>query len=85
MEATMTVRSKRRSRAAIRELVRRFQDEGLKPGTECPISGQWAELNANAPRAPQVEITAVQGKPLPATSRRGCRWVLVDATVHKAG
>lgn len=78
----MTVRSRRRSRAAVRELVRQLQEEGLKPGELCPISGQWAEQYAR--HVASVEITAVQGKPLPATSRRGGRWVLVDATKHKA-
>ena len=78
----MTVRSKRRSRAAIGELVRQLQNEGLKPGTECPISGQGAEKFGENMGA--LEITAVKGKPLPATSRRGARWVLVDATAHKA-
>lgn len=75
----MTIRSKRRSRAAIRELVRQLMETGLKPGQECPISGQWAETGA----AGGLEITAVKGKPLPATKRRGGRWVLVDATAHK--
>lgn len=77
----MTVRSRRRSRAAIRELVRQLQDEGLKPGELCPISGQWAEIGQNMGL---LEITAVKGKPLPASHRRGARWVLVDATKHKA-
>jgi hypothetical protein len=77
----MTIRSKRRSRAAIRDLVHQLMETGLKPGQECPISGQWAEQFGQTMGV--IEITAVKGKPLPATSRRGARWVLVDATAHK--
>jgi ribosomal silencing factor RsfS len=74
----MTVRSKRRSRAAVRELVRDLMETGLKPGQECPVSGQWA----NSARLDE-QITEVKGKTFPPIKPRGARWVLVDATHHK--
>ncbi len=49
----------------------------IKPGTPAPKSGQYRPAGGGS------EVTAVQGKPLPPTSKPGGGWKLVDATKHK--
>ena len=48
-----------------------------KPGTPAPSSGQYKQPGS------KTEITAIQGKPLPPTSKPGGSWLLVDKTKHK--
>ena len=54
----------------------------LKPGVTTPTSGQYAVVG---PRGGKLgtEVTSVQGKPLPPTSKPGQGYVLVDQTQHK--
>ncbi len=54
----------------------------LKPGVTTPTSGQYAVVG---PRGGMLgaEVTSVQGKPLPPTSKPGQGYVLVDPTKHK--
>lgn len=51
--------------------------KGIKPGTPAPDSGQYRPTGGGS------EITAVQGKPLPPSSKPGGSWQLVDKTKHK--
>ncbi len=48
----------------------------LKPGTPAPKSGQ-----AKIPGS-KVEVTVVQGKPMPPTPKPGQGYVIVDPTKH---
>lgn len=59
-----------------------MNNEILKPGTECPVSGQYLEVG---PRGGSQgnEITSVEGKKLPPTSKSGNGFLLVDPTNHK--
>jgi hypothetical protein len=54
----------------------------LKPGVATPQSGQYAVVG---PRGGKLgtEVTSIQGKPLPPTTKPGQGYVLVDATQHK--
>lgn len=52
--------------------------KGNRPGTPAPFSGQYRPSSGG-----KTEITAVQGKPLPPTSKPGETWKLVDKTKHK--
>lgn len=56
----------------------------LRPGTAAPASGQYGVLG---PRGGQtgVEVTSVQGKPLPPTAKPGQTYVLVDPTNNGSG
>ena len=56
----------------------------IKPGTPAPNSGQYGLIG---PRGGDlnVEITAIQGKPLPPTPKPGQSYVLNDGTNNEAG
>jgi hypothetical protein len=56
--------------------------KGLKPGQKTPTSGQYGVINAQG-RPTGREVTAVEGKPLPPTAKRGQTYRLVDKTKHK--
>ncbi len=49
----------------------------LPPGTPAPKSGQYKVPGS------KVEVTAVQGKPLPPTPKPGQGYIIVDPTKHK--
>lgn len=49
----------------------------ISPGTPAPRSGQ-----AKIPGS-KVEVTVVEGKPMPPTPKRGQGYVYVDLTKHK--
>jgi hypothetical protein len=53
-----------------------------KPGTPAPRFDQYQQQGPRGGRS-STEITAVQGKPLPPTTKPGSTWVLVDRTKHK--
>ena len=53
------------------------------PGAPAPASGQYIQVGPRGGNAGSTEITAVQGKPLPPTSRPGQHWQMVDPTKHK--
>lgn len=57
-------------------------DKILKPGEEASASGQYEIIG---PRGGQtgLEVTAVKGKPLPPTPKKGMGYKLVDKTKHK--
>ena len=54
----------------------------LVPGNEAPKSGQYGVYG---PRGGMtgLEVTAVQGKPLPPTDKPGMSYRLTDPTKHK--
>lgn len=54
----------------------------LKPGNETPVSGQYGVVGPRGGNT-NVEITAVEGKPLPPTPKSGMGYVLVDRTKHR--
>ncbi len=53
-----------------------------KPGAATPVSGQYVEVGPRGGLHGTGEITSVQGKPMPPTSRPNSGWVLVDETKH---
>lgn len=53
----------------------------LKPGTPAPTSGQYQKIGPRGGKG--LEVTAVQGKPLPPTQTPGTTFKLVDATKHQ--
>ena len=56
----------------------------LKPGQHAPASGQYEEVGPRGGRTGH-EVTAVQHKPLPPTSRPGSGYTLVDRTRNDSG
>jgi hypothetical protein len=50
-----------------------------KPGTPAPSSGQYKVPGS------KVEVTAIAGKPLPPTPKKGQAYIQVDKTKHKGG
>ncbi|MBB3132102.1 hypothetical protein FHS19_006829 [Paenibacillus rhizosphaerae] len=54
-----------------------------KPGQKTPESGQYVEKGPRGGKVGNTEITGVQNKPLPPTSKPGNSWELVDKTKHK--
>lgn len=56
----------------------------LKPGQPAPKSGQHQIVGPKGGK-PGVEVTAVEGKPMPPTPKPGQGYVLVDITKHKDG
>ena len=59
------------------------KSSGLKPGQKAPASGQYGEVG---PRGGQGrEVTAVKGKPLPPTTRKGSTYKIVDRSKNKSG
>lgn len=55
----------------------------IKPGAPAPASGQFVQVGPRGGNAGSTEITAVQGKPMPPTTRPGQQWQMVDPTKHK--
>lgn len=53
-----------------------------KPGEKAPASGQYEEVGPRGGRTGH-EVTSIEGKPLPPTSRPGNLYELVDRTKHK--
>lgn len=53
----------------------------LSPGQRTPVSGQYEEVGPRGGRTGH-EVTSVQGKPLPPTSKPGSGYVVVDKTKH---
>ena len=53
---------------------------GLRPGQSTPQSGQYQEIGPRGGKG--TEVTSVEGKPLPPTSRPGSSYTLVDPTRH---
>lgn len=49
----------------------------IRPGTPAPKSGQYKVPGS------KTEVTGVQGKPLPPTSKPGQGYVLVDPSNHE--
>lgn len=56
--------------------------KGLKSGQPTPVSGQYQEIGPRGKKG--NEITGVQGKTLPPTTRPGATFNLVDPTRHKS-
>jgi len=58
------------------------KSKALPPGTPAPVSGQYEE---KGPRGggTGAEVTAIEGRPLPPTSKPGNKYDLVDRTKHK--
>jgi hypothetical protein len=54
----------------------------LPPGTPAPASGQYMPVGPRGGKS-KLEVTSVQGKPLPPTPKPGMGYVLVDKTKHK--
>jgi hypothetical protein len=54
----------------------------LKPGQNAPKSGQYEIVGPRGGRT-GLEVTAVQGKPLPPTAAPKMGYVLADATKHR--
>lgn len=55
-----------------------------KSGQPAPKSGQYQIVGPKGGKT-GVEVTAVEGKPLPPTPKPGQGYVLVDETKHKDG
>ncbi len=53
-----------------------------KPGEKAPASGQYEEVGPRGGKTGH-EVTSVEGKPLPPTSKPGQQYKLVDRTKHK--
>ena len=71
-------------RKFVRHYVREVHmSEKIKPGQPAPKSGQYAEVGPRGGSPSKTEITAVEGKPMPPTSKPGNAFVLVDETKHK--
>lgn len=54
-----------------------------KPGSPADYSGQYQAVGPRGGHVSDLEITAVQGRPLPPTGQPGWQWQLVDQTKHK--
>jgi hypothetical protein len=54
-----------------------------KPGERPSDSGQFKEVGPRGGKVSDTEITGIQNKPLPPTSKPGNKWELVDKTKHK--
>ena len=59
------------------------KNNGLKPGTTAPRSGQYQVIGPRGGKG--KEVTAVKGAPLPPTSSKGSTYNLVDPTKNKSG
>ncbi|WP_339063580.1 YjzC family protein [Tepidibacillus marianensis] len=57
--------------------------ELYKPGQKPKDSGQFKEVRPKGGQVSNTEITGVEGKPLPPTSKQGNKWAQVDKTKHK--
>ncbi|MFS0822160.1 hypothetical protein [Bacillus sp. 1P02SD] len=54
-----------------------------KPGERPKDSGQFIQTGPRGGNPSKTEITGVEGKPLPPTSKPGNVWKQVDKTKHK--
>jgi hypothetical protein len=54
----------------------------LRPGEIVHDSGQYIEINKYDQPTRESETTMVAGEPAPPTSKRGRKWLLVDASVR---
>ncbi|QIW22370.1 YjzC family protein [Bacillus thuringiensis] len=54
-----------------------------KPGQKPEHSGQFQERGPRGGKVTNNEVTGIEGKPLPPTSKSGNQWVQVDKTKHK--
>lgn len=59
-----------------------MSNKPLKPGSSTPESGQYEIVGPRGGRT-GVEVTSVQGKPLPPTPESGQGYISVDPTKHK--
>lgn len=57
--------------------------ENYKPGERPSDSAQFKEVGPRGGKVSNTEITGVEGKPLPPTSKPGNQWTPVDKTKHK--
>jgi len=55
----------------------------LTPGTPAPASGQYPVVGPRGGKT-GVEVTAVEGRPLPPTSKPGMGYGSPDKTKHKS-
>lgn len=55
----------------------------VRPGGEVPKSGQYVQVGPKGGNPSKSEVTLVQGKPAPPTSKPGQQWQLTDPTKHK--
>ncbi|MFC4305778.1 hypothetical protein [Cohnella boryungensis] len=56
--------------------------EKYRPGQKPPDSAQFKEAGPRGGIVGKTEITGIEGKPLPPTSKPGNTWVPVDKTKH---
>lgn len=54
-----------------------------KPGEKPEHSGQFIEVGPRGGKQGNEEITGIENKPLPATSKPGNLWKQIDKTKHK--
>lgn len=59
------------------------KNNGLRPGTPAPQSGQYQIRGVRGGRGP--ERTATKGEPLPPTPQKGQTYDLVDPSKNGAG
>ncbi|MEK4513612.1 hypothetical protein [Paenibacillus sp. FSL K6-2524] len=57
--------------------------ERYRPGQKPPDSAQFREGGPRGGIVGKTEITGIENKPLPPTSKPGNTWVPVDKTIHK--
>lgn len=57
--------------------------EKYKPGQRPPDSAQFVEKGPRGGKVSNTEITGIEKKPLPPTSKPGNVWEPVDKTKHK--
>ena len=57
--------------------------EKFRPGEKPKDSGQFKETGPRGGNPSSTEITGIENKPLPPTSKPGNVWVPVDKTKHK--
>ncbi len=55
----------------------------LKPGNRATRSGQYQQIGPRGGKG--IEVTVVQGEPLPPTPVKGTTYRLVDPTKNKSG
>jgi len=55
----------------------------VKPGKATPVSGQYVETGPKGGNPSKTEITGVEGRPMPPTSKARGKWKVVDPTKHK--
>ncbi|MCM3730109.1 hypothetical protein M3196_00305 [Fictibacillus nanhaiensis] len=54
-----------------------------KPGQRPKDSGQFVEVGPRGGKKGTTEVTGIERKPLPPTSKPGNQWKQVDKTKHK--